>query len=256
MVSFQLDSVGMRYGASEVLSGVTARFEPGELVAVVGPNGAGKSTLITIMAGLRQGYLGVCSYRGLDIRAWKRRAFARRVSFVPQSLKLDFPFTAEQVVTMGRTPYGDGMFETAEDREAVGRSMRTTDTLAFRNRDFRSLSGGERQRVVIASALAQSPETLLLDEPTTYLDLKHQVETYRLLRELARDGMLTIAITHDLNLALTYADRAIMLSAGRVMADGEPREVLTEGRIREVFAVTAYLRNGEGHSRPWIVYDR
>src|SRR4051794_41932370 len=102
------------------------------------------------MAGLRQGYAGRCFYRDRDIREWKRRAFARYVSFVPQSLKIDFPFNAEQVVTMGRTPYGGGLFETEEDREAVERAMLTTDTVAFRHRDFRSLSGGERQRIVIA----------------------------------------------------------------------------------------------------------
>jgi iron complex transport system ATP-binding protein len=255
-VSYALDAVGMHYGAAEVLAGITARFQPGELAAIVGPNGAGKSTLIGIMAGLRHGYTGRCSYRDRDIRAWNRRAFARHVSFVPQSLKVDFPFTAEQVVTMGRTPYGGGLFETDEDREAVEQAMRTTDTLAFRNRDFRSLSGGERQRVVIASALAQSPEALLLDEPTTYLDLKHQLETYRLLRELARGGILAIAITHDLNLALTYADRALMLSDGRLVADGPPRDVLTADRIHEVFGVTAYLRSGTDHQRAWLVYDR
>ncbi len=255
-MSFELNSIGMRYGAVEVLAGVTAQFRPGELAAIVGPNGAGKSTLIGIMAGLRQGYTGRCSYRERDIRAWSRRSFARHVSFVPQSLKVDFPFTAEQVVTMGRTPYGGGLFETDQDREAVEQAMRTTDTLAFRTRDFRSLSGGERQRVVIASALAQSPETLLLDEPTTYLDLKHQIETYRLLRDLARGGMLAVAITHDLNLALTYADRALMLSQGHLVADGAPHEVLTEDRIHEVFGVTAYLKNGTNHARPWIVYDR
>jgi iron complex transport system ATP-binding protein len=255
-VSYDLDSVGMRYGTAEVLAGITANFQPGELAAIVGPNGAGKSTLIGIMAGLRHGYTGRCSYRNRDIRAWNRRAFARHVSFVPQSLKVDFPFTAEQVVTMGRTPYGGGLFETDEDREAVEQAMRTTDTLGFRTRDFRSLSGGERQRVVIASALAQSPETLLLDEPTTYLDLKHQVETYRLLRDLARGGMLAIAITHDLNLALTYADRALILSQGHLVADGAPHSVLTEDRIHEVFGVTAYLRNGPDHGRPWLVYDQ
>jgi len=255
-MSYNLDAVGMRYGATEVLAKITATFQPGELAAIVGPNGAGKSTLIGIMAGLRHGYTGRCSYRGRDIRAWNRRAFARHVSFVPQSLKVDFPFTAEQVVTMGRTPYGGGLFETDEDREAVENAMRTTDTLAFRARDFRSLSGGERQRVVIASALAQSPETLLLDEPTTYLDLKHQLETYRLLRDLAGQGILAIAITHDLNLALTYADRALMLSQGRLVADGAPHDVLAADRIHEVFGVTAYLRNGTDHGRPWIVYDR
>ena len=255
-MSYRLESLGMRYGTAEVLADVTAEFRPGEFVAIVGPNGAGKSTLLAIMAGLREGYSGRCLYRDRDLRAWKRRSIARYVSFVPQSLKVDFPFTAEQVVTMGRTPYRDGLFETDEDRAAVERAMSITDTLPFRGRDFRSLSGGERQRVVLASALAQSPEALLLDEPTTYLDLQHQIGTYRLARDLCREGLLAVSITHDLNLALTYADRAIVLHHGRVVADGPPHEILTPDRIQDVFAVTAYLRNGEGHARPWIVYDR
>jgi iron complex transport system ATP-binding protein len=246
----------MRYGSAEVLSGITASFRPGEFVAIVGPNGAGKSTLIGIMAGLRRGFTGRCAYRGRSILDWNRRAFARCVSFVPQSLKLDFPFTAEQVVTMGRTPYGHGLFETDEDRHAVERAMKITDTTTFATRDFRSLSGGERQRVIIASALAQEPETILLDEPTTYLDLKHQVETYRLFRELAASGLLPVAITHDLNLALTYSDRVLMLARGRLVADGEPHAVITGDRIHEVFQVKAYVRDGNGHPRPWIVYER
>jgi len=255
-LSFQLSGVGMRYGTSEVLSNVTARLDPGAFVAIVGPNGAGKSTLLGIMAGLRQAYSGTCVYRDRDLRHWNRRALARCLSFVPQSLKLDFPFTAGQVVTMGRTPYGSGLFETAEDHAAVHRAMETTDTLAFRYRDFRSLSGGERQRVVLASALAQEPEALLLDEPTTYLDLKHQVETYRTLRDLARSGVLTVAVTHDLNLALTYADRVLMLDRGRLIADGTPAHVLTASRIQDIFSVRAFLRGGQAGERAWIVYDR
>lgn len=255
-MSFDLRGVGMRYGKAEVLSGVIAHLDTGTFVAIVGPNGAGKSTLLGIMAGLRHGYSGTCAYRGRDLRHWKRRALARCLSFVPQSLTLDFPFTASQVVTMGRTPYGSGLFETAEDHAAVERAMSTTDTLAFRDRDFRSLSGGERQRIVLASALAQEPETLLLDEPTTYLDLKHQVETYRTLRDLARSGLLTVAVTHDLNLALTYSDRVLMLDRGRLVADGSPAEVLTAERIQDIFSVCAFVRTGQTGEHAWIVYDR
>lgn len=253
-MSFRLERVGMRYGARAVLSEVSAEFEAGGMHAIAGPNGAGKSTLLAILAGLRDGYSGACSYRGHDVRRWPRRAFARSVAFVPQSLRVEFPFTAEQVVMMGRTPFGNGLFEAPGDREAVERAMALTDTLAFRGQDFRTLSGGERQRVVVASALAQSPEFLLLDEPTTFLDLKHQIATYRLLRDLCRQGLGAITITHDLNLAFTYSGRVVLLSEGRVAADGSPREVLSPANVERVFGVNAAVHEGEG-SRAWIAYE-
>lgn len=250
---YSLRGVGMRYDGSTVLREATLEFGAGEMVAVVGPNGAGKSTLLGIMAGLRAPYDGVCQYKDLEIRAWLRRRLAHEVSFVPQSLSLQFPFTAEQVVLMGRTPYCDGLFESPEDREAVQDAMRTTDTLQFGARDFRSLSGGERQRVVLASALAQRPRALLLDEPTTFLDLKHQLSIYALLRDLCRGGLLVIAVTHDLNLAASYSDRVVLLDAGRVAADAAPAEVLTAPLIRQVFGVQTEIRAG-CRGRPWVFY--
>jgi iron complex transport system ATP-binding protein len=243
----------MRYDGVAVLGGVTLEFHAGEMVAVVGPNGAGKSTLVGIMAGLRTPYEGTCRYQDREIRAWPRRGLAREVSFVPQSLSLQFPFTAEQVVLMGRTPYCDGMFESPEDGEAVEEAMRTSDTLQFRARDFRTLSGGERQRVVLASALAQRPRVLLLDEPTTFLDLKHQLSIYALLRDLCRAGLLVIAVTHDLNLAATYSDRVVLLDAGRVAADAAPAAVVTAPVIRRTFGVEIEVRAGR-EGKPWVLY--
>ncbi|MEO8027385.1 MAG: ABC transporter ATP-binding protein [Bryobacteraceae bacterium] len=236
-----------------MLSGVSLALRPAELTAVVGPNGAGKSTMLSIAAGLRTNYLGSCKYNGREIRSWSRRELARSIAFVPQSLRLDFPFRTEEIVMMGRTPHGEGWFETPEDLAAVERAMLETDTTAFRGRDFRSLSGGERQRVVLASALAQQPRALLLDEPTTFLDLKHQIDMYRLLRDQARAGMLVIAVTHDLNLAAAYADRIIAIDHGRIAADGSPRDVITQANLLAVFGVDAKLQNVDGRS--WIAYD-
>ncbi len=250
---YTLRGAGMRYNGSEVLRGVALDFEASRMVAIAGPNGAGKSTLLGIMAGLRPHYQGECVYRGTEVSRWRRRAFAREVSFVPQTLRLEFPFSAEQVVMMGRTPYCDGLFESPEDHEAVERGLAMTDTLPFRHRDFRSLSGGERQRVILASVLAQAPRVMLLDEPTTFLDLQHQVSIYRLLRDLARQGMLVIAVTHDVNLAASYSDRVILLRGGEVAADAAPAEVLTQETIREVFGVEADVRLSR-HGRPWILY--
>ncbi len=250
---FELSDVGMRYGAAQVLRGVSLRLEPPQLTTVVGPNGAGKSTLLGIMAGLRESYLGECRLDGLDVRRWNRREYARSISSVPQTVHIEFPFTAEQVVLMGRAPHASGLFESEMDREIAYDAMALTDTLQFRDRDFRSLSGGEKQRVVLASALAQSPRALLLDEPTTFLDIQHQVGLYRVLRGLCDRGVLVIAVTHDLNLAAAYADRVIMLCSGEVVADAQPGEAFRPARLRDVFHVTAdLLRAPDG--RHWIHY--
>ena len=253
MSSYRIHSLGMQYGEARVLQDITLSFDGPGLTAMVGPNGAGKSTLLGIMAGLRTGYTGHCALDAQELSAWPRRAVARIVSFVPQSLRLEFPFTAEQVVLMGRTPYCDGLFESPEDHAAVHLAMELTDTLAFRDRDFRSLSGGERQRVVLASALAQSGQVLLLDEPTTFLDLRHQVGIYALLRRLAAEGRMIVAVTHDLNLAAAHADRIVLLAGGRITADGPPADVLRPARLRDVFGVETQMMSGPG-GRSWIVY--
>ncbi len=251
---FQLRETGMSYDGTPVLDVSKLEIPAGQMVSVVGPNGAGKSTLLGIMAGLRKTYTGACLFEGTEVRHCPRREFARSVSFVPQSLRLEFPFTAEQVVLMGRTPYCDGLFEAPEDHRAVERAMETADMMAYRSRDFRSLSGGERQRVVLAAALAQEPRVLLLDEPTTFLDIKHQLAFLRILRDLCRSGVLVVAATHDLNLAAAYSDRVVVLHRGRVVADGDPREALRPETVHDVFEVRASLEDGPG-GRPWLTYE-
>jgi iron complex transport system ATP-binding protein len=251
---FELRHTGMRYNGTPVLAVGELDFARGQMVSVVGPNGAGKSTLLGVMAGLREGYTGECCYQGREVSRWSRRRFARSVSFVPQNVRLEFPFTAEQVVLMGRTPYCNGLFEAPEDHDIVERAMETTDTLAFRSRDFRSLSGGARQRIILASALAQGPKVLLLDEPTSFLDIKHQLTIQRILRDLCRKGLLVVAATHDLNLAAAYSDRVVTLDCGRVVADAPPQEALTADIIRAVFGVDAVTRTGP-EGRPWIRYE-
>jgi iron complex transport system ATP-binding protein len=250
----ELDSIGLAFGPLQVLRDISLRFEKPEMVALAGPNGAGKSTLLSIVAALRSGYSGVCKLQGKDVQRWKRREFARQVSFVPQSLKLDFPFTAEEVVYMGRTPHAGGFFESTQDRAAARRAMELTDMTEFAGRDFRALSGGERQRVMLASALAQEPRVLLLDEPTSFLDLSHQFAIYALLRRLSEEGILVIAATHDLNLAASYSDRVTVLEKGRLVADAGPCDALSAARIQEVFQVRAeWVQRADG--RAWIAFD-
>ena len=222
-------------------------------MVIVGPNGAGKSTLMSVLSGYYNRYEGSCSFLDVELREWNKRELGRRLAFIPQSVRLEFPFTAEQVILMGRTPHCQGLFESTKDRDAVQCAMEFTDTTQFARREFSRLSGGERQRVILASALAQEPKVLLLDEPTTFLDLKHQLNTYALLRDLAHSGTTVITVTHDLNLAIQYADRLIVLAKGVIAADGQPSDVLTTSMLRKVFGVNAQVSK-EPTGRPWIFY--
>ncbi len=251
MTIYRVEDLRFRFGDAEILRGISLEFQLGQMAAIVGPNGAGKSTLMSVLSGFRDDYEGRCTFRDVEIRKWKKRDLGRQMTFIPQMIRLEFPFTAEQVVFMGRTPHCHGLFESQDDREAVRKAMEVTETTGFAQREFRELSGGERQRVVLAGALAQEPSVLLLDEPTTFLDLKHQINTYSLLQKLARDGIAVVAVTHDLNLAASYADRMIVMSQGRIAADGEPEQVLTAPMLEEVFEVDAEIRQGPD-GRPWV----
>ena len=153
---YELDDLRVRIGAAEILRGISVGFQDHEMVTIVGPNGAGKSTLMSVLSGYRDSYEGRCGFRGREISNWKKRDLARHMAFIPQMLRLEFPFTAEQVVFMGRTPHCHGLFESPSDRDAVRKAMRTTDTLAFASREYRELSGGERQRIGLARVLASA----------------------------------------------------------------------------------------------------
>jgi iron complex transport system ATP-binding protein len=249
----ELLNATVRYGTAEVLRCASLKFYAGEFVAIAGPNGAGKSTLLSLAAGLTTPSSGQCLLEGRETRHWPRREFARRVGVVMQSEPTNFPFTAEDVVYMGRMPHAAGLRETADDHLAVANALAATGTGNLRLRDFRTLSGGERQRVVLASALAQQPQVLLLDEPANHLDLQHQLALHRLLRELSSQGLLVIAVTHDLNLAAAYAGRIVLMNHGLIVADGAPAEVLASGLIQDVFQVNVEV-HAKPSGQPWLVY--
>jgi iron complex transport system ATP-binding protein len=154
---------------------------------------------------------------------------------------------------MGRAPFASALFESDEDRYHVRRVMELTGTTPFKDREFRTLSGGEKQRVVVASALAQMPSALLLDEPAAFLDIEHQLGLFRLVRTLCDTGVLAIAVTHDLNLAAAYASRIVLIDGGEIVADGAPAHVLDADRLKSVFHVDAEIVKGPS-GRPWIHY--
>jgi iron complex transport system ATP-binding protein len=238
---FRLNRLSFGYTSIPVLHAVSTEFAAGEFVALVGPNGAGKSTLLKIMAGLIRGYAGTVEFRGADISRLKAGDLARRIAFVPQETHMVFPFSVGEIVMMGRLPHRSGaLFDSPRDITRAHEAMLLTDTAALASKPFNELSGGERQRVVLACALAQDPEVLLLDEPTVYLDLKHQMQFYDILEQLNADrGMTVISVTHDVNLAARYARRMIAIRSGILVVDGSPDEVLTPQHLYDIFEITA-----------------
>ena len=238
---FHLNHLSFGYTSIPVLNALSTEFTAGELVALVGPNGAGKSTLLKIMAGLIRGYAGAVEFCGTDISRMKPGELAKRIAFVPQETHMVFPFSVGEIVMMGRLPHRSGaLFDSPRDMARTREAMALTDTAALASKTFNQLSGGERQRVVLASALAQDPEVLLLDEPTVYLDLRHQMQFYDILERLNAERNLTIlSVTHDVNLAARYARRMVAMRAGTFVADGSPDEVLTPQHLYDIFEITA-----------------
>jgi iron complex transport system ATP-binding protein len=234
-----------------VLEGVSFRVDRGLVVGLLGPNGSGKTTLIRIMAGLLAPAAGRTLLEGHPIATLTRRALARRVALVPQETHSTFDFSVLDMVLMGRYPHlGAFALEGADDLTLAREALAATGTAQFEQRSFATLSGGEKQRVVIASALAQASEMLLLDEPTASLDLGFQLEVASLLRQLNGErGVTMVLSTHDLNLAAALCDRVVLLKHGRVLADGPTGETLTADHIERAYGVAADVRFHEraGH---------
>ncbi|MDH7602176.1 MAG: ATP-binding cassette domain-containing protein [Armatimonadota bacterium] len=243
------------YRGEAVLRGVSLDLARGDFVGVIGPNGCGKTTLVRAMSRSLKPTSGCVELDGRDVYALSARDFARRVAVVPQDIITAFDFTVLEVALMGRSPHlGRFAVESPKDTAVAENALKLTGTLHLKHRSINALSGGERQRVMIARALAQEPEILLLDEPTSHLDISFQFDIMDLLRSLNRDrGITVLAVLHDLNLASQYCDRLYLIGAGQIQASGTPDEVITSDNIRRVYGAEVWVRRNPVTRRPYVI---
>jgi iron complex transport system ATP-binding protein len=238
-------------GGRTIVSGATFDIASGQTVALIGPNGSGKSSLLRCLAGLRTPSAGVVRYDGHDIRGWPAGRIARQLAFVEQTADSDSDLRLGDVVALGRTPFRDRWRGLSRaDRVVIGAALERLDLTGLASRSWKTLSGGERQRAQIARALAQQPWCIVLDEPTNHLDIKHQLDLMDL---LAGTDQTVVVALHDLALAARYCDRLVLLHGGRVAADGQAHEVLTAGRLSDVFGIDAELGH-DNLGNPTIVH--
>ncbi len=242
------DRLNVSLDGKAILRDLGFTVEAGTWVGLLGPNGSGKTTLLRTIGGLLP-YAGTLRLFGREVRTWKPRELARRLAFVRQATPLSFDFTVEELVLLGRAPHKGWLdLDTRADRERVRAALERVDLAGFESRSILSLSGGERQRVLLAQALVQEAEILLLDEPTVHLDVHHQFEFVDHVHGLVEAGRTVIAVFHDLELAARFADQVLVLDRGRLAAAGPPREVLTEDLLASVFRMKARLESADGDS--------
>jgi len=247
-------AITVSYNAHIVLHDVSLSLSRGQFMGLVGPNGSGKSTVIRALSRVLRPMRGQVLLDSVDIYRMPARELARRLAVVPQDNSVGFDFSVREVVMMGRSPHLSrfGM-EHARDYSIVEQCMELTHTSLFAGRPINSLSGGERQRCMIARALAQEPEALLLDEPTAHLDINHQIDILDLARKLtAERNLATLVVLHDLNLASQYCDILALIADGHIISLGAPREVVTEENIRAAYHADVQVRMHPSTQRPYV----
>lgn len=238
---YELENVRAAYDGCEVLHGLSAAIREGEILMIAGPNGSGKSTFLKLLARLLDPTQGTVRFEGKPLAEISRSELARRIAFLPQSFNGAGQWTVRELVACGRFPHR-GRAGREQDCAAVENALAVTGLTELQDRETSQLSGGERQRARIAMTLAQETDVILLDEPVSFLDVRAQFEILDLLQSLRKARSLTvIAVMHDLNAAIRYADKLLLLRAGSIFSGGTPQEVLTKDNIREVFGIEARL---------------
>jgi iron complex transport system ATP-binding protein len=243
----EVRNLSFAYNQDTILSNLSFDVTAGEFLTIAGPNGAGKTTLLNLICGLLKPAGGSIKIDGRDVKSYSIKKLAQKAAVVRQEFVPVFDFTVEETVMMARTPYlGTFGFESKADKEIVDIALEMTETNRFALRPLTNLSGGERQRVFIARALAQNTPILLLDEPTSFLDMKHQVGIYDLLKKLQLEkGKTIVAVTHDINLAAQYCDQVLLLGADNYYI-GKPKDVFTTNQLEKTFGVRVFAVNFGG----------
>lgn len=251
----KVDKLFGGYGKVIVIKDVSFDIKRGEFLGIIGPNGSGKSTLLRLMSRVLSPEEGTLLFENKDITTIRLKELCQKIAFVPQDTLISFSFSVWEIVLMGRIPHlGRLQLETKKDFAVAENSLSLTDSLQLKDKSIDQLSAGERQRVIIAKALAQEPTLLLLDEPTSHLDIGHQIEILDLLRKLNRETNLSIVmVLHDLNLASEYCNRIILLNEGKIFKSGSPDEVLTYQNIEAVYKTIVIVNKNPLSSKPYVM---
>lgn len=250
----KVDKVKFKYSNKTVLNGLNLDIEKGSFLSILGPNGSGKTTLLKNMCNLLKPYEGAIYIDNLQLKGIKYKDLAKTMAVVHQGSTPNFEFNIHDIVLMGRYPHQKRFsFDSKADLDIVKQVMLDTDIWELREKSIFEISGGERQRVIIARALAQQPEILLLDEPITFLDIKHQISILNLCKKLNKEKQITIITTmHDINLASRYSDYILLLDSGKVEVLDIPEKVVTEKNIEAVYGIKVKLINEEKEV-PYII---
>ena len=238
MTELSLQNVSLEISGHFLVREISLTLKKGKLTAFIGRNGSGKTTALRLLAGLLAPTAGRATFNEKDLAHFRRRELAKKIAFVPQDTHIEFDFTVEEIVAMGRNPHlGRFARETAPDKLAIAEAMQRTNIEHLAQRPVTELSGGERQRVVLARSLATEAEIMLLDEPTASLDIAHALEVLEMCRDFANEGKTIGVAIHDLNAAVRFADEVVLMHEGRIFAQGATAEVLNEQTINAVFEV-------------------
>ncbi len=253
-IALEVTGFSFWFGDKRVLEDISFQIRHGEYVSIIGPNGAGKTTLLKCLNGIYRGGQGVIRWFGRMLEEYPQKELAQRISYVPQADGRLPPFSVEEFVLLGRYPYLSP-FTTIqpEDRQAARQAIEATQVADLANRLLETLSGGERQKVFLAAALAQGAEVLLLDEPTTFLDYRHQAEIRRLLQRLNRAGRTILTVTHDVNTAALDSQRILALQEGRKVFDGTPEQLMQPEILRKIYAAELILVRHPSTAQPVVV---